>query len=328
LRSVREGEFFRLEMVSSEDLWYLSLLIREGDIVKADVFRRTEIKEDMVRRKKTERRKVSVSIKVESVEFSELQMRLHILGEIVEGPEDYLGEHQSVNVEPGSFISVKPSDLNSFMKILEESSSLSYARTPVLSIDEKGVSLFLVDEEKNELSWRVQTAQGKMFQDERSDPSELRERLARLKGQKVYLIGPQVLRGRVEGILEELRIAVEKTEIGESGEEGIRILLSSGHLEMRRSAEMRMVEDFLKGVNSGLSAYGKDSVSSAVIAGAADVLIITDRYFRENKAFQLLEECRAKGCRVFIVHSSWETGKIVDGYGGIVAILRYKLIGT
>ncbi|MGC8645072.1 MAG: hypothetical protein ACP5UO_02240 [Thermoplasmata archaeon] len=326
MRYAKEGDFFRLEIVNAEDLWYLSLLLRPGDVVKADVFRRVENREDLVRRKKTERERVTVSVRVESIEFSELLMNLHVLGEIVQGPEEYVGEHQSINLEVGSFIFVIPSDPDSFVKVLQESASLSYGRVAVLSVDEKGVSLYYVDESRNELAWRIQTSQGKMFDMEENDSySELRTRLERLKGERIYLIGPQVLRGRVTRVLKDSRVNVESTEIGESGEEGVRALLSSGALEMRRSTEMSLVNEFLRGINSGLSAYGREKVFIALNSGAVETLVITDRYFRENNAFPLLETCRGKGCRVFIVHSSWETGKIIGSYGGIVGILRYRI---
>ncbi|MEM3317982.1 MAG: hypothetical protein QXT80_00360, partial [Thermoplasmatales archaeon] len=112
------GDFYRVDVTNPEDLWYLSLIIRSGDLVRSEVFRRAENRDDALRSKKREREKVTVTLKVESVEFSELQMRIHILGEILEGPEDYIGEHQSVNVDVGSSILVLPSNLNSFLKTL------------------------------------------------------------------------------------------------------------------------------------------------------------------------------------------------------------------
>jgi stalled ribosome rescue protein Dom34 len=38
-----------------------------------------------------------------------------------------------------------------------------------------------------------------------------------------------------------------------------------------------------------------------------------------------MEKCYIGGCKLFVVHSSWETGKIVESYGGIVAVLRYRM---
>ncbi|MEM0140685.1 MAG: hypothetical protein QXN66_01425 [Thermoplasmatales archaeon] len=326
MRYNRESDFYRVEIVNPEDLWYLSLILRNGDLIKAEVLRRTENREDMIRSKKREREKVTVTLKIESIEFSELQMRIHVLGEIVSGPEDYIGEHQSVNVETGSSILMMPSDVPSFLKTMEEATSLSYARINVISVDEKGVSCYLVDESTNELIWRVQTSQGKMFVDQKSGGSnELRSRLEKLKGEKVYIVGPQVLREKVIRLLNELRVTAESTDAGESDEEGIKLLLSSGLVDMRRASEMKFVNSFLKGINSGLAAYGREMVLNALEAGAVETVIIADRYFRENNSFQILERCTSKGCRVFIVHSAWETGKIVNSYGGIVGILRYRI---
>ncbi|MEM0127764.1 MAG: hypothetical protein QXO03_01575 [Thermoplasmatales archaeon] len=320
------GEFYRVDVTNPEDLWYLSLIIRNGDSVRCEVFRRTENREDVLRSKKREREKVTVSLKVERVEFSELQMRIHILGEIFDGPEDYIGEHQSVNVEVGSSILVLPSNLYSFLKTLEEATSLSYADIYVISVDEKSVSCYLVNESKNELVWSVQTSQGKMFEDRgQGNFNELKSRLERMKGARVYLIGPQVLRGTITKLLSEYRIVTENTEVGESGDEGIRALLASSSVDMRRATEMKLVDSFLRGISSELSVYGRDRVSNAISAGAVETVIITDKYFIEENAFQTLDTCARKGAKVFVVHSSWETGKIISSYGGIVGILRYRM---
>ena len=89
----------------------------------------------MIRNKKTERERIKVSIRIESVEFLELSSRLHILGKIIGGPEDYVGEHQSINVEPESTISIVPLDRVNFVRTLEESSSLTNSTVLVLSTD-------------------------------------------------------------------------------------------------------------------------------------------------------------------------------------------------
>ncbi|MEM1995571.1 MAG: hypothetical protein QXT54_00845 [Thermoplasmatales archaeon] len=320
------GDFYRVDVTNPEDLWYLSLIIRSGDLVRSEVFRRAENRDDALRSKKREREKVTVTLKVESVEFSELQMRIHILGEILEGPEDYIGEHQSVNVDVGSSILVLPSNLNSFLKTLEEATSLSYSDIYVISVDEKSVSCYLVNESRNELMWSVQTSQGKMFEDRgQGNFNELKSKLERMKGTKVYLIGPQVLRGSIIKLLSEYRIVTENTEVGESGDEGIKALLASSSIDMRRATEMKLVDLFLKGVSSGFSVYGRERVSDAINAGAVETVIITDKYFIEENAFQILDICARKGTKVFVVHSSWETGKIISSYGGIVGILRYRV---
>src|SRR5439155_1319760 len=82
---------------SADDLWHLHNLVLPGDQVRASTYRREEVKTDKVRPERGEKVRVTLTIRVESVEFQAFSDRLRITGVIVEGPQD-LGRHHTLNV--------------------------------------------------------------------------------------------------------------------------------------------------------------------------------------------------------------------------------------
>ncbi len=321
-----ENGKFIVEIRTDEDLWYISLTIKPEDIMIADVLRRVERKTDSIRNKKTERQKVKVTIKIESLEFLEISGRVHILGTVVDGPEDLLGDHQSINVEKGDIINIVPLDAKSFRDTLLESKGISENSVLVLSIDDEEIALYSINESKNELLWNYKTGHGKMYDNDASDYIEEVKRLLKKEGSReIYIIGPSLFRDSLSKVLVKEGIRAINTQISGSGEEGIREMLQTNILDFRRSAENRTISEFLKKINSELSVYGIEKIKKLLDLRAVDVLIMTDKFFRGSQSKEFLLKCQEGSCKLFIVHSAWETGKIIHSFGGIVAILRYRV---
>ena len=326
MKFTRQEEMVNIEVMSGEDLWYLSLLLKDGDVLISEVLRRVERKEDVLRNKKTERERIRVSIRIESIEFVELSSRLHILGQITGGPEDYVGEHQSINIEPGSSMLILPQDMDKFIRNLEESSNLTNSTVLVLSTDDQNITLYGINESKNDLIWRIQTGSGKMYDGkENSFRFEFLDKMEKYKQSEIYVIGPSIFRDSTSKLLAQSGFKSINSQVGSSEEDGIRELLQEGTVNLRRSAESKLVSDFLRGVGSGISSYGKTDVEKALDMRAVSTLLISDKFFRGTSSASFMEKCYQGGCKLFVVHSSWETGKIIDSYGGAVAVLRYRM---
>lgn len=321
-----DNDIFNIEIRTDEDLWYISLLIKPGDLMMAEVLRRVERKNDTIRNKKTERQKVNVTISVESLEFLEVSGRVHIVGKVIYGPEDLIGDHQSVNIEKGDFINIVPLDREEFLKGLQESAGISENFVSILSVDDEEIALYSVNETRNELIWSIKTGHGKMYGD--NEENYLAEAIKLLKKdmeREIYIIGPSLFRDSLTKILSKEGFRVINTQVSGSGEDGIRELLQGSLLDLRRSTENRIISEFLKKINSETSAYGLERIKYLLDMRAVDVLVMTDKFFREKNSKEFLNRCREGSCKVFVVHSSWETGKIVHSFGGVVAILRYRI---
>lgn len=315
-----------IEIQNEEDLWYLSLVLKVGDRILAEVLRRTERKTDSIRNKKTEREKINVRLIVESIDFIELSERIHVIGIIESGPEDYIGEHQSINIERDSFLKVIPSNLSQFLSNLKESTRLSNVSVPVLSIDDENISFYELSETGNDMIWRMAKGSGKMYDTKQEQKgSEYIEKLEKYKQSPLFVIGPSIFRDSTSKLLSKEGFNVKNSQIGSSEEEGIRELLQNGEVNLRRSEENKLVSEFLKKINVATAAYGTKAVERVLDAKAVETLIISDRFFREKGSSEYMKKCDKGGCKVFVVHSAWETGKIIESFGGLGAILRYKI---
>src|SRR6266705_3389470 len=94
-----------MRVENRDDLWHLHNLVLPGDLVRASTTRREEVKSDKVRPERGEKVRVTLTIRVEGVEFQAFSDRLRITGVIVEGPQD-LGRHHTLNVAVEDVLSV------------------------------------------------------------------------------------------------------------------------------------------------------------------------------------------------------------------------------
>ena len=80
-----------------DDIWYLSNIIRPGDLIRAVTFRTDSDDTDKIRSKKATKKRMKLGIRVEQVKFHEFSDRLRIHGTIEEGPQD-LGSFHTLNI--------------------------------------------------------------------------------------------------------------------------------------------------------------------------------------------------------------------------------------
>ncbi len=317
-------ETIKLTISEDEDLWYLSLLLQPGDVIFADVFRRTEDKGDKIRSKKTSRERIRVGIKLENFEFLELSGQFHLLGKIISGPEDYIDSYQSVNVQKGSEIDVIPIDKETFIEKLKGFEEFNVKSSLVLSVDDETVSLYKITETSNIPIFEIDRHQGKQYETSNSKwLEELKRRLSNYLNEEIFLIGPSMFK---EQLMRELKgFNFVDTDVSQSREEGIRELLQSGVTKLRKSFENEIVATFLKKIGSNMGIYGIKEILNALDMRAVDTLLMTDKFFREKSGNELFKKCKDGGCKIFVIHSDWETGKIIQSFGGIAAILRYRI---
>ena len=94
---------------------------------------------------------------------------------------------------------------------------------------------------------------------------------------------------------------------------------------LRLSGDARLVESFLKHVKTdSLATYGYDGVRSALEAGAVETLLISEDKFRTKEGRILMDVAHNFATRSHIISSGTEKGKIVEGFGGYCAILRFR----
>src|SRR6266568_3507567 len=74
-RDPKTGEI-KIRVENADDLWHLHNLVQEGDLVRASTYRREDVKTDKVRPERGEKVRVTLTIRVEGVEFQAFSTRI------------------------------------------------------------------------------------------------------------------------------------------------------------------------------------------------------------------------------------------------------------
>ena len=113
----------KVKITNLDDLWYLSQIIDEKDIVQGETLRKIKIGDG--ENQKIVRKPVFLSLKVEKLEFHKQSDILRVSGIIDQGPEDVpKGTHHTFNIELNSITTIiKEEWLDFQIEKLKEASS-------------------------------------------------------------------------------------------------------------------------------------------------------------------------------------------------------------
>ena len=328
----------------SDDLWYLHQVLREGDTVGALAFRRPESREDQVRPESQPRVKVFLKVRVESIEFHPFTDALRVGGAIVLGPDGVSGHHTfSFDVDsvleierPGHF---SPADLG----VLEEAEKGSLNPAVIIvTIDDEGSMLFRVRDYGLEDMATVRARGGGKRQ-----PNE--DRWGPLYGEIIKVLEPMMTRNLHTIIMgpgffkDELGKALrcrfgrsmgpmdifQASGIGKSAVMevfGSAVSLSGKLSQMRHVHEISTLAEFFRRIGKGAgAAYGEREVIVALDIGAVEVLLISERVFREGNGNDLATRCSQRGSDSLVISLAHEQGAMFDKMGGLGALLRFDI---
>lgn len=344
MQIVRSDEFLVSVIIEGiDDLWYLQNIIHSGDRISTIVHRRTEKQDDMTRSKETERKPVKVTMLVEKLEFQAFSNRIRILGKIVEGPEDIIGEHQSAIIEQESYLDIiKESWFESERKMLKEAiQSRSRVSAIFAVLDDDEASVFVLRSYGLQPMGHVESGRsGKSYQTEYDERGYFRSVLDMLKILKdpavpIIILGPGFTR---DHFTEFLRISPEFSGVkvmsfaaSRTDDQAVYEFLASTEAqktirESRLAEEKKLMENFLKSISQGnLGTYGMAEVQKAAQMGAVSDLLVTEEKSRSNDVIDLVEKATSTGGSVHIFSSHSDPGKVLKGFGGIAAILRFPV---
>ena len=326
-----------------DDLWYLQNIIHPGDRIATIVHRRTEKKDDMNRSKETERKPVRVTMSVEKVEFQAFSNRLRMLGTVSEGPEDILGEHQSALIEQDSVLDIiKEEWFQSERKMLREAvETRSRISTVFVAIDDDEAYVFVLRSYGVQPMGHVESGRsGKSYQtsyDERSFYASVVTMLKTVADPAVpvVVLGPGFTRDHMldfaRSVPELSGIKFSSFPASRTDDQAVYEFLSSTEAqrilrESRLAEEKKLIAEFLKSIGQGkLGTYGMIEVEKAAGMGAVSDLLVLEEKSRNAEVIKLVELASTMGARVHIFSAHSDPGKILRGFGGVSAILRYPV---
>ncbi len=338
-RDPKTGEI-KVRVENADDLWHLHNLILPGDHVRASTYRREEVKTDKVRPERGEKVRVTLTIRVEGVEFQAFSDRLRITGVIVEGPQD-LGRHHTLNVAVDDVLSILKTWQPHELRRIEE--AVAAAQKPLVAFlsldDEEALLAQLRQYGVRELATIRAPGHGKMFPSGDGRSVYFDEILSKLRmteiGEALVLVGPGFTRDTFFEYLKSreplLAARVHSHGTAHAGMQGIQEALKAGvgakvFGDSRVGYETRLVENLLEAIATDRPcAYGPAEVAEAVGAGAVETLLVSDAVVRNPGIEDLMRAAESSRGSVVLVSRHHEAGRKLEALGGIAALLRFPI---
>ncbi|MEM2202846.1 MAG: hypothetical protein QXI22_00605 [Sulfolobales archaeon] len=338
--------YLRVKVESEDDLWLLSLLVEEGDVVASRTSRDVRIEG-------SEKRRIpmTLAVRVQGIEFQPFSGRLRIKGVIVEGPEEYglRGSHHTLSIDVGMSVDIIKKEGRVDLKLVEKILKLSRrGRGLIVAVDHDEYAVALLQSQGLRY-----IREGYMQPPSKRDPraydayekslSELVETIKRILeeyGVSIVAIGsPGAIAEEIARLIRNAmpRVKVITDSVSMGGRAGVEEMLRRGTISKILSEQAAIeAEEILRNYIETLSrepervvvglemihkAAGMNAVKKAAIL---ESLLKGDRATREivNEILALSIE---KGYDVIIVPTESPAGERLRMMGGAIAILRYSL---
>jgi len=339
----KQGEI-KLVAENLDDIWHLYNIIEEGDLIRAVMFRTDEQKDDKIRSKKAEKKRMKLGIRVEKISFHEFSDRLRVHGTIEEGPQD-LGSYHTYNIdaeEMQKFSIIKNLWKSHQLERLEEAvKQRTQSILVFVSLDEDTATVAILRQSGIQHIADVDSKRsGKMYESKETSQEYYGEILSVIRPVKtedspLVVIGPGFTRehfikygtAREPELFENCRTHAtghaELTGIHEAIKIGIVEQITKNN---RVSIETQFVERLLEEIKKDeLAAYGENNVLDALHKGAVERILISDIFIRSKKGETFLDLARKTHSEFTIINTMHDAGKKFEGIGGIGALLRFRL---
>ena len=318
---------------SLDDLWHLSQIVELGDVVRGKTSRKVKASE-----KEASRKTVTLSIRVEGVDFKERCLRLN--GVTVDEMDDIpKGSHHALSVEEGYVLEiVKGSWQRYHLKRLEQAVK-KQDKSLILIFDREDAIFAMLKSQGYELLAQVKGKVAKKGVESVTGNfygelwSKLEEYFVRLEPDVVVVASPAFWKEEFmkefkgEQVKKKIVLATCSSVSVNAIEEVMkRPELKEALRQQRTAEESKFVERLMAEIGKdGLAGYGKKEVKDAVASGNVKQLLITDRFIRggRRESEELMKSAELSGGEVVIVNSENESGKKLDSLGGAAALLRY-----
>ncbi|MFW6024944.1 MAG: hypothetical protein ACOCRX_01240 [Candidatus Woesearchaeota archaeon] len=334
----------RLRVEKKEDLFHLRELINENDNVEGMVFRKMKLDSG-----KNIVKKGNVKLTVDHTSLE--NERLRIIGEIIEGPDDFPRAHQAINVSENDEITLHK-NLNAYEnKILKDAINKSKKNILAICFDREKVIYYKLKSKRYEKVHEKKIGtQGKNY-----DVSQMSDKNFFETVNEPILKDGSLNHERFEGIIyasnsfwkepwnKNVKQEIKKKSTFvtiSSVENSISEILRRSEIktafkDVQIKKNYEILQEILKRISKNKKvAYGKEDVKKYVEFGAVEKLIVSTKYMKKNKEegdfnelIKLFEKVEKTDGEFIIMDSDYETGKNIDNFTGIVAMTRYNLNG-
>ena len=348
-KDLKQG-IIKVKAESLDDLWDLSNIIEENDIISAKTERKIKLGGGEDRKAQVIVKSVYISIKAEKNDFTQSSNALRISGKIIEAPEDIpRGSYHTITVEENIVISIKKEQwLKYQIDKIKEASEQKQLQIIICVFDREHAIFAILKRYGYEILSEIKGEASKKSFDEKIKADFYKEITQQLQTYDEKYKATKIIAGSPafwkDYLYEKLKDTNLKSKIllatcNSVSKNGIDELLKRPEIQSalkddKTIREMQMVEQLLleiKNIN-GKAVYGFSDVKKAIEFGASSLLLITDHFLqktRENNTARqieyLMKQAEISGSEIKIISSEHDGGKKLDGLGGIAALLRYKI---
>lgn len=332
-----------------DDLWHISHIIEEGDIISSKTTRRIQdTTGDKIRSDRGIKKTFFMGIKIESVSFHMFTGKLRAIGSIVSGPEDLipLGSHHTLEIKLNVPVKIEKEHwsryvLNRVKQAIDSSKKLSAI---IVSIEDYVADFGLVRQFGIEYYGPIiGNISGKRIIDKNRQKNidefyqKIVEGLKKFNDiQNIIIVGPGFTKNSFYDFLENKYFDLAKISIvettGAGGRVGIHEILKKGIIEKltsenRIAKEISAMEKILEEISktSNMVIYGKEETVDAANAGAIKKLLVLDNLVRIEKLEKTMNLVENMGGEVMVISSEHDGGKQLESLGGLAALLRYLI---
>ncbi len=332
-----------------DDLWHLSHIISEGDIISSKTTRRIQDNTgDKLRSDRGVKKTFTLSVNVENISFHLFTGKLRIIGSIVKGPEDLipLGSHHTIEAKLNTPLRIEKEKwskyvLNRINQSIESSKKLS---SIIVLLEDDTADLGLMRQFGIEyfgpivgnISGKRILSKNRNKNIEKFYQTIVDSLLKFDEVQTIIIAGPGFYKNDFLKFLENKYSDLAKKSIlestGSGGRVGIHEVLKKGVVEKlatenRIAFEISAMDSVLKEIaqSSPLVVYGKKQVIESINLGAVEKLLVLDNIIRSENLEDKMNMVENMSGDVLVVSSQHDGGKQLEALGGLVATLRYPI---
>ncbi|KZX12056.1 mRNA surveillance protein pelota [Methanobrevibacter filiformis] len=332
-----------------DDLWHLSHIIQEEDLVSAKTTRRIQdTTGDKLRSDRGIKKTFYLGVRVKSVSFHIFTGKLRVTGIIEKGPEDLipLGSTHTIEVKLNNPLKITKEKwshwtLKRLKKAIEASKKLSAI---IIVLEDDVADMGLIRQFGVEYYGPIiGNISGKRIIDKNRNKEidnfykSIVDAILKFKDiNNIIIAGPGFVKNGFHSYLADKYKDIAKKTILEStgagGRSGIQEVLKKGTVEKLSSEniiaiEISKVNEVLEEIakSSNKVVYGKKDTIYGVNIGAVDKLLVIDKIVRSEGLENIMEQVENTSGEVTVISSEHDGGKQLESLGGIAAILRYPL---
>ncbi len=336
------GDGVKVLIETDEDIWHLYNVIEAGDLVTASTTRREEKASDKIRAERAEKKRMTLGVRIEKIEFSEEDLRLKLLGTIETGPQD-IGQHHTLIFETGDSLLItkahwRDTQLERLKRAVADSKK---PRIVFVSLDQDDATVAVLRQYGLKEVATVRSGRsGKQYAEKPQTDSYHDEVISKVvplmePNMPVVVLGPgfekESLSDDMKKAQPELFRKVHVYHTGQCGMAGVNELIKTGMggdllRESAVGSEIEAVEQLMTEIGrNGPATYGTNEVRDAALAGAVERLLVLDSKMREQDLDDIVRAVESQKGTVIVVSGQHDGGKELAALGGMGAILRYKL---